>query len=160
MHTPIRDSLAILLLLTFLPLSLTGQERTLGPTPQQIRARKLADQWRGKNVIFILESGEDIIGRPVRATFYTLTLDVKGSRITLPIDTLFAAVLKPGPPELMLSAVAGIIGSALGYGAVDLSVPNATVRQLQTAAGVTGILATVWGLRTFYREIRYDLKGE
>ena len=161
MNTPLRwASLAILLLLTFLPLSLAGQERTLGPTPQQIRARKLADQWRGKKVIFIIESGDDIVGRPVKATFYSLTLDVNGRRIVLPIDTLSAAILRPGPPELMLSAVAGILGGALGYGAVELTIPTATSGQVQTAAAVTGILATVWGLRTFYRKIRYDLKGE
>lgn len=154
-----RHYLAPLLLLFLLPLSVPGQERALGPSEKQIRARKLATQWVGLKVVFILESGEVVKGRPIRANFNTITLSVNGTRSALQTDDINAIILKPGLPEILLSGVAGILGGALGYGAVQLAVPTASTGDIQIGAATVSIISMIWGIRTFFREIRYDLEG-
>ena len=151
--------LAALLLFVTLPPSVPGQEQAPGPSTRQIRARKMAQQWRGMEVRLILSDGQEVEGRVVKANFYTLTMIVGKKEQRLPIETIDTAIISPGLPEILLVMLSGSLGAALGYGATTLAAPDASINVTRLVAAGTGLGAGIWGWRSFFREIRYDLKG-
>ena len=160
MKSSINHVLASLLLALTLPLPTRGQEQAPGPSRQQIRTRKLAEQWHGKEVIFLLSDGRQLIGLPVQASFSTITIEVDGIRQELPIPIIETAILRPGSVEVVLAILATALGGSMGYASARLAAPDAGRNPALVGAILGGTLTGLWGWQTFYREIRYDLKLE
>lgn len=152
--------LASLLLFVTLPPSVPGQERAPGPSTRQIRARKMAQQWQNMEVILVLSDGQEVVGRIVKADFLTLTMIIDQKEQRLPIETIDTAIIRPGFPEILMAALSGSLGVALGYGATSLAAPDASTNIALMIAAGTGLATGIWGWRSFFTEIRYDLKGD
>lgn len=132
-----------------------GQEA--GLTPRNIRARKLAKNWRGETVQLTLADGRLVVGRFIGADFYNFTLETRDKQVVLPINDVTAVMLKPGLIEAGLTLVSGILGGGLGTGIISLTTPGigpevaATVALLGAGAGLW------WGYRIFYQEVVIEL---
>lgn len=151
--------LASLLLFVTLPPSVPGQEQAPGPSTRQIRTRKMAQQWQNMEVRLVLSDGQEVVGRVVKADFFTLTVIVNQKEQRLPIETIDTAIISPGFPEILMAVLSGSLGVALGYGATSLAAPDATTSVTILIAAGTGLGTGIWGWRSFFKEIRYDLKG-
>lgn len=137
-----------------------GQDDYRGPTASQIRARKLADQWKGSRVVVLLTNGESTKGRLINASFDSIIVSSGGRDIELPLGEVAAVILPPGLPEIAMIAVMVGVGDVLGYGLISLTHPTAEDWVAAAAAGSGGLLLGYWGHSVFYKEIRYDLREE
>ncbi|UCH63229.1 MAG: hypothetical protein JSU77_01905 [Fidelibacterota bacterium] len=148
-----------LLLMVSHPVLLQAQshEQETRLAPRNIRARKLARNWQGENVLLTLADDRQIRGKFIGSDFYNFTMEIQGTQVTLPIDKVLTVTLKPGPMEVCLALVGGLLGSGLGIGIVSLTAPGtgpdvvATVALLGAGAGLW------WGYTTFYQEVVIEL---
>ncbi len=126
-------------------------------TPRNIRARKLAQHWQGQTVHLTLTDDRLVVGRFVRADFYSFTLETQGKQVTFSIDKVLAVTLKPGLIEAGLALAGGILGSGLGIGIVSLTAPQIGPEVVATVALLGAGVGLWWGYKTFYQEVRIEL---
>ncbi|MBA7599379.1 MAG: hypothetical protein GH143_03370 [Calditrichaeota bacterium] len=127
-------------------------------TPRNIRARKLARNWQGQTVQLTLTDGRLVTAKFVRADFYSFTLETRGKQVTFPIDDVRVVTLKPGPMEVGLALVGGMLGSGLGIGIVSLTAPETGPEVMATVALLGAGAGLWWGYKTFYQEVTIELE--
>jgi len=147
----------LLMVMVSLPLSLSAQQQEGGLSTRNIRARKLAQNWRGETVQLTLADGRRVVGKFVGADFYSFTLETKDEQFTFSIDEVKAVTLKPGFMEAGLAVAGGILGGGLGAGIVTLTAPGSSVGVVATAAVLGAGAGFWWGYKTFYQEVVIEL---
>ena len=152
--------LLFLLLMVSHPVLLQAQshEQETRLMPRNIRARKLAQNWQGQTVQLTLADGRLVTGKFVRADFYNFTLETQGKQVTFSIDKVLAVTLKPGPMEVGLALVGGMLGSGLGIGIASLTAPGTGPEVMATVALLGAGAGLWWGYKTFYQEVTFELE--
>lgn len=111
-----------------------GQEADL--KPRNIRARKLAQYWQGETVQITLADDHLVVGRFVGADFYNYTLESKNKHVVFPIGEITTVTIKPGLIEAVIALLAGALGGGLGGSIAALTVPDAGIEGLASAAAL------------------------
>lgn len=144
--------LILLFLIGMLNFVLFGQDIDPTRKARNIRAKKLAQNWREQTVTLILFDGSQERGKLVDVDFYGFKLDKNGSHKEVPIEKVRAVKLSPGFMEIVLTGFSSGIGAGLTLGAVTLTSPGVGIC-IKLTVGVIGAAFGTWfGYRTFYQE--------